>query len=64
MMMTNQKGEQHKRYFAENPELLDDPSSDPHEILREHFASMLAASIIEKARAKAREAYIEQSDVI
>ena len=45
------------RYFAENPELLDDPSSDPHEILREHFASMLAASIIEKARESAGSVY-------
>jgi len=40
------------RYFAENPELLDDPSSDYHEILRDYYASLLA---------QAREAYIEQN---
>jgi len=43
------------RYFAENTELLDDLSSDYHDILRDHYANMLA---------QAREAYIEQSDVI
>jgi len=43
------------RYFTENPELLDDLSSDYHDILRDHYASMLA---------QAREAYIEQSDII
>jgi len=43
------------RYFAENPELLDDLSADYHEILRDHFASLLA---------QAREAYIEQNGVM